>query len=79
MDIDLNDPNFYFIGQTARARLDEGAFRITFHLKKVKVDSTVALDMRQTLQKGIPAMYPLIKTGIRVLDIPSGVSVTQYF
>ena len=72
MDIDLNDPNFYFIGQTARARLDEGAFRMTFHLKEVKVDSTVALDMRQTLQKGIPAMYPVIKTGIRVLDIPSG-------
>ena len=51
MDIELNDINFYFIGQTARARLDEGAFRMTFYLKEVKLDSAVVLNMRQTLQK----------------------------
>lgn len=36
MAIDLNDANFYFIGQTARAKLDESAFRITFHLKEYR-------------------------------------------
>lgn len=71
MAIDLNDVNFYFIGETARAKLDEGAVRVTFHLKEVKLDSHVAVNLRQTLQKGMPALYPLIKTEVRVLDIPA--------
>ena len=49
MGIDLNDPNFYFIGQTVQARLDED-FRI-FHLKEVKLDSSVALHLRKQLKK----------------------------
>lgn len=73
MVIDLNDTNnFYFIGETARARLDESAFNTTFHLNEVKLDSTVALNLRQELQKGIPDMYAVIKSEVRVLDIPSG-------
>ena len=38
MDIDLND-------------LGEGVFRMTFHLKEVKLDSAVTLNMRQIFQK----------------------------
>ena len=44
----------------------------SLHVRKVKVNPTVALEHAETLQKGIPAKYPLRRGVVTSFTIPAG-------
>ena len=71
MAIDLNDVNFYLIGETARAKLDKSAVRVTFHLNEVKLDSHVAVDLRKTITARNACPVPIVQKGGARMDIPT--------
>ena len=73
IQLDLNKPAFFMIGQGRDARLTQDDLKVTLHLCHVKVRSDLynkVNDLRLTGRQMV--MYPTVRSEIRVFSIPTG-------